>query len=97
MTLAMTIACQYTCQRWLVLRHTVKGNNAEDEDNGKSHDHDGVDFESGRLISVQPCAIRLADVNSLCSRASASRSSQPLCNPAPMTTSLHVYAIARLD
>jgi hypothetical protein len=90
MTLAMTIACQYAWGRRMVLRHTVKGNNAEDEDNGKSHDHDGVDLESGGLISVQPCAFQLAGVNSMCSRASADRGLWQLCHPARMTTSLHI-------
>jgi hypothetical protein len=34
--------------------HTVQSNDAEDEDNGQSHDNDGVDLETGGLISVQP-------------------------------------------
>jgi hypothetical protein len=33
---------------------TVKSDNAEDEDNGKSHDHNGVDLQSGRFIGVEP-------------------------------------------
>jgi hypothetical protein len=33
----------------------VKRNNAEDEHNGKGHDHHRVDFEARGLISVQPC------------------------------------------
>lgn len=32
----------------------VQSDNAEDEDNGKCHDHNRVDLESGRLISVEP-------------------------------------------
>ena len=34
--------------------HTVKSDNAEDEDNRQSHDDDRVDLEAGRLIGVQP-------------------------------------------
>lgn len=41
-------------------KHTVQGNNAEDEDNGQGHDHNGVDLESGRLIGVQPYTSTLA-------------------------------------
>jgi hypothetical protein len=40
---------------WLIdssMVHTVQSNNAEDEDNGQGHDHNGVDLQSGRLISV---------------------------------------------
>lgn len=36
------------------IEHTVKSDNAEDEDNRQSHDNDGVDLETGRLIGVQP-------------------------------------------
>lgn len=32
----------------------MKSNNAEDEDDGEGHDHDRVDLEPGRLVSVEP-------------------------------------------
>jgi hypothetical protein len=41
---------------------TVESNNGEDEHNRQSHNHDGVDLESGRLIGVEPCTIQLAVV-----------------------------------
>jgi hypothetical protein len=44
----------------VMVQLTVKRNNAEDEDNGQGHDHDGVDLESGRLIGVEPCTSVLA-------------------------------------
>jgi hypothetical protein len=40
--------------------HTVQGYDAEDEDDGQSHDNDGVNLETGGLISVQPWNLLLA-------------------------------------
>ena len=37
------------------VKHTVKGDNAEDEDKRENKDDDGVDLEAGRLISVKSC------------------------------------------
>lgn len=55
MTLAMTVPyCQRSVWRWNDAR-TVESNHGEDEDNGEGHDHDRVDLQSGRLISVKPC------------------------------------------
>jgi hypothetical protein len=34
---------------------TVESHNGEDEHNGQSHNHDGVDLEPGGLIGVEPC------------------------------------------
>ena len=34
--------------------HTVQSDDAEDEDNGQGHNDNGIDLETGRLISVQP-------------------------------------------
>jgi hypothetical protein len=56
------------------LKHTVECNDTEDEHNGQGHDHDRVDLEAGRLISVQPCSFTLASCPSswlgrLCSLA----------------------------
>jgi hypothetical protein len=41
-------------------RHTVECNDTEDEHNGQGHDHDRVNLEAGRLISVQPYSCTLA-------------------------------------
>jgi len=38
---------------------TVQSDDAEDEDNGQSHDNDGVDLETGGLVSVQPWGLLL--------------------------------------
>ena len=40
---------------------TMKSDNAEDEDHGQGHDHNGVDLESGRLISVEPCRVHVSN------------------------------------
>lgn len=40
--------------------HTMQSDDAEDEDNGQSHDNDGVNLETGGLISVQPWKLLLA-------------------------------------
>jgi hypothetical protein len=32
----------------------VQSNNAEDEDNRQSHDNNGINLETGGLVSVQP-------------------------------------------
>lgn len=54
-TLAMTEVFRQTLE---LMRfhggHTVQSNNAEDEDDGQSHDNNGVDLETGGLIGVQP-------------------------------------------
>ena len=52
MTLAMTVDCQTGENGDLKNEHTVQSNNAEDEDHGQGHDHNGVDLQSRRLISV---------------------------------------------
>ena len=36
------------------LGHNVQSNDAEDEDDRQSHDNNGVNLETGGLISVQP-------------------------------------------
>jgi hypothetical protein len=41
-------------------RHTVECNDTEDEHNGQGHDHNRVNLEAGRLISVQPYLCMLA-------------------------------------
>jgi hypothetical protein len=52
-TLAMTILRQRDgLEQPRAFEHTVQRNNTEDEDNRESHDHDRVDLEPRRLISV---------------------------------------------
>lgn len=34
--------------------HTVQSDDAEDEDNGQSHNNDRVNLETGGLVGVQP-------------------------------------------
>jgi hypothetical protein len=53
MTLAMTKEMlEAVYRRNRARQRTVESYNAEDEDDGKRHDDDGVDLEPRRLISV---------------------------------------------
>jgi hypothetical protein len=79
-----------------MLKHTVKRNDAENEDNGQGHDHDRVDLKPRRLIGVQSyslvsmlfVSIYPADPSAsvLCPILEFSNTSHLLYSPSPPTS-----------
>lgn len=64
-TLAITTGQSVSAGEHGWYRHTMKGDNAEDEDDGEGHDDDGVDLEARGFIGVEPwCAVSSAHCKS---------------------------------
>jgi hypothetical protein len=66
----------------------VQSNDTENEDDGQRHDDDGVDLETGRLVSVQPWVNGLACSVQQQSQRRAACGMQPSADLSPMGYSL---------